>query len=102
MPYKDKEKQKKAQRESVNKRRKSLYDLIDVIKDRPCADCKNKFHPVAMDFDHLPEHNKSFNISRAANRNYSIESVLEEIKKCEVVCSNCHRIRTFIKRGGRK
>jgi hypothetical protein len=47
-----------------------------------------------MDFDHLDSKTKKWNLSqwtRFANK----ELLLEEISKCEVVCSNCHRIRTY-------
>jgi len=54
-------------------------------------DCSGKFPVVCMDFDHV-RGKKSFNISAAGPR--TPESVLREIAKCDVVCSNCHRIRT--------
>jgi hypothetical protein len=48
-----------------------------------------------MDFDHIAEHGKKINtISRLINTG-SIQKVKEEIEKCELVCANCHRIRTF-------
>lgn len=69
------------------------YDeFIRKIKDRPCADCRQKFHHVSMDFDHV-RGNKVKNV--AAMRLLSRERVIEEITKCDVVCANCHRIRTF-------
>ncbi|WP_055693381.1 hypothetical protein [Streptomyces prasinopilosus] len=58
-----------------------------------CVDCGYKEHPAALDFDHLPGHEKRRGISRmlTAHRN----TLLAELAKCEVVCSNCHRIRTW-------
>lgn len=56
-----------------------------------CADCGYDSHPAALDFDHV-RGEKLFSVSRGAG--YPWETVLEEIAKCEVVCSNCHRIRT--------
>jgi hypothetical protein len=49
-----------------------------------------------MDFDHISD-NKSFTISDGSV-NQSIERLITEIKKCEVVCANCHRIRTHKRR----
>lgn len=45
-----------------------------------------------MDFDHLRD--KKFNLSKA-HLTGSLKKITEEIAKCEVVCSNCHRVRTF-------
>lgn len=48
-----------------------------------------------MDFDHV-RGVKKYNISTAIfKNNYSVDRVLLEINKCDLVCSNCHRIRTF-------
>lgn len=46
-----------------------------------------------MDFDHLKP--KSFELAKAASHYRSLETIKKEIDKCEVVCANCHRIRTF-------
>lgn len=53
-------------------------------------------HPeylAVLEFDHRPNEVKSFNIS---SRMYSgkIEDLIAEIEKCDIVCANCHRIRT--------
>lgn len=63
-----------------------------------CVDCGYRTHPAALDFDHLPGIPKCFNISGAASRSWA--SVEAEIAKCEVVCSNCHRVRTANRRKG--
>lgn len=55
-----------------------------------CSDCGYDAHHTALDFDHVTG-KKSFNVCNAK----SIKSAKVEIKKCEVVCSNCHRIRTY-------
>lgn len=47
-----------------------------------------------LDFDHLDPKLKSFSIARAINESYSWDKILEEIKKCRILCANCHRIRT--------
>lgn len=46
-----------------------------------------------MDFDHRPGTEKVRNV--AAMRGCSLKRLLEEIKKCDLVCANCHRLRTF-------
>jgi len=66
--------------------------LLHTYKDKPCMDCGQKFPPYVMDFDHV-NGEKVQNIGEMLS--YSIESILTEISKCEVVCANCHRIRTY-------
>lgn len=66
---------------------------IDKLKSVPCADCKNFYPPYIMDFDHRDNTKKLFNIGQARSTK-SKQSVDDEIAKCDVVCSNCHRERT--------
>lgn len=79
-------------RDSRNKIRNEILEYIRKIKDVPCLDCGVKYPYYVMDFDHLRD--KKFNLHLAA-RTGSIRQVKEEIVKCEVLCSNCHRIRTW-------
>jgi hypothetical protein len=67
--------------------------FITQLKEVPCADCGGVFDPRAMDFDHLDASLKLQNVS--SMRTSSWVRIQAEISKCEVVCSNCHRIRTF-------
>lgn len=69
------------------------YKLVsEYKKDKPCLDCKNIFPAVAMDFDHVRD-KKVKNVSSML-RNSSWKTIEKEIKKCDLVCSNCHRVRT--------
>jgi len=63
--------------------------------NHPCADCGNFYHYCQMDFDHLGD--KVRNVSLMASR-YGRQQLLAEIAKCDLVCSNCHRLRTFRRR----
>ena len=47
-----------------------------------------------MDFDHVDPETKRFTIGRDGWNKRTIIDLREEIAKCEVVCANCHRIRT--------
>lgn len=105
MPYKDKEKQRLYQREwarniplevkrsgsSARRQRNRL--IIQKAKSVPCTDCKNVYPTYVMDLDHLPDFKKLDQVGRVGHA-YGSKKVLEEISKCEVVCANCHRIRT--------
>ena len=66
--------------------------LIWRIKDVPCKDCGDTFPPYCMDFDHVTG-TKTANISEM--KSYSMDRILDEVAKCDIVCSNCHRIRTY-------
>lgn len=74
---------------------KKKRDIIQAIKvERGCADCGYNEHPVALDFDHRPGEVKLLKISTDVAR-VGIARLLAEIEKCDVVCANCHRIRSF-------
>lgn len=62
-----------------------------------CTDCGYALHPAALEFDHLPGTVKLFNIGEQIG-NRSLESIWTEIDKCDVVCANCHNIRTADRR----
>ena len=85
----------KSNREFRARARKSRTEMVTEIKAAPCADCKSCFPPECMDFDHILERGpKLFNIATALSKLVSIEKLLEEIAKCDLVCANCHRTRT--------
>lgn len=67
--------------------------LADLKANTACSDCGSKFPHVAMDFDHVTG-TKIVNVSRLARSACSWKKMFDEILKCEVVCSNCHRVRT--------
>lgn len=56
-------------------------------------DCGYREHPAALDFDHRdPTAKRMSSIAKHLTRRWEV--VLAEIAKCDVVCANCHRIRT--------
>lgn len=65
--------------------------------EKGCADCGYNLHPSALEFDHLPGTVKLFNIGEKVG-SYSRAKLWAEIAKCEVVCANCHAIRTTERR----
>lgn len=83
-----------AQKIAKQKKMARFRKMIDELKSAPCADCKQTYEPICMDFDHLPGYEKDFGIAKVSNGNVSEERLLAEIAKCEIVCANCHRIRT--------
>lgn len=66
---------------------------IGALKLDPCLDCGVSYPPHVMEFDHISD-DKIMNVSKMLGRK-KIEDVLAEIAKCELVCANCHRHRTW-------
>lgn len=105
MPYKDREAQLQAQKQHYinnkdayaykqKKRRKDLREYIQSKKDLPCTDCGIKYPSYVMDFDHRDPTSKHCKVSSACERGLSVAKIQAEIDKCDLVCANCHRIRT--------
>lgn len=74
-----------------------LIEWMRQAKSKPCADCGGRFHPAAMQFDHLPGILKRLDVATLVRRG-SIGLARAEIAKCEIVCANCHAMRTFMRR----
>jgi hypothetical protein len=66
--------------------------------EKKCMDCEIEYPYYVLDFDHV-RGNKIENVSNMA-KYYTWDEILKEIKKCELVCSNCHRIRTHKRQSG--
>lgn len=75
------------------KRRGSYAAWLVEQKRNPCLDCGGKFDPVCMDFDHC-RGVKEANISALVANRVPYKRLEEEIAKCDLVCANCHRLRT--------
>lgn len=83
-----------------NKRQKErLRAVLRKLKDRPCADCGGRFPYCAMDFDHR-ERTKKLGVIAQMAWTGQMAKVIRETEKCDVVCANCHRIRTHRRRYG--
>jgi predicted transcriptional regulator len=64
-------------------------------QEHPCVDCGENYPYWIMEFDHLKD--KKFNLSGFYVKTAKLETVKKEIEKCEVVCSNCHKNRTYMR-----
>lgn len=82
---------------SYKKRRTNFMRLwLNGLKEKSgCLDCGIK-NPIVLDFDHLRD--KKYNVAKMLSHGFSEKKFLEEIAKCEVRCSNCHRIKTAERR----
>ena len=84
---------KKTNERSERRREEIRQRLAEIKEEIGCIDCKNKFPYYVLDFDHA-RGQKIDSISKMVKW-YKYDDIIEEIKKCDVVCSNCHRFRTF-------
>jgi hypothetical protein len=109
MGYTDKEKQaeyqrrwhqkhKESRREKLDQRKQVYKKKVDALKaSTPCKDCGMQFPSWVMQFDHV-RGEKVDNISQLIS-NKQFKLCDEEIKKCEIVCANCHADRTYRRLG---
>lgn len=69
---------------------------IEKLKSNPCVDCGNSYPYYVMEFDHVPERGKKINNISCfiGNRSINSKTVQDELAKCDLVCANCHSIRT--------
>jgi hypothetical protein len=113
MPYKDPEKRREASRRWYLRNRqeqikrvmarsqKLRQEVYDYKEANPCLDCGKHYpHPV-MEFDHV-RGDKVANVGDLLKRNNTKKGLWGEIEKCDLVCANCHRVRTHERRKARK
>lgn len=82
-------------------RRRQAQSWLNSLKDGlPCTDCGQAFPAPIMHWDHLPGHQKIGAVSDLASSR-TAALVLDELKKCELVCANCHSLRTARRAKGR-
>ena len=93
---------RKKRRDSINRLKAVAAAYVRSLKDKPCVECKQKFHFSAMDFDHLDPSSKEDSIQNLVNHGAKKERIDREVAKCELVCSNCHRVRTWNQEQQRK
>lgn len=67
--------------------------MVSIKEGVPCADCAETFPPCVMHWDHLPGYPKVDEISSMVGSRRR-EIVVDELAKCELVCANCHVMRT--------
>lgn len=75
--------------------------LVREFKDRPCTDCGIKYPFYVMELDHIIEKDGTYHADGKQNcvgitmYRRGMAWLKEELTKCEVVCANCHRERTY-------
>lgn len=80
-------------REKARAKEKLIQSIIKAKKEStPCMDCGRMYPSYVMDYDHRGD--KLYNIAKMA-RVGSLKKLAVEMAKCDIVCSNCHRERTW-------
>ena len=94
----NKEYQKKYYKDNTNvfyqknkKRKEKIREYISSYKKDLCCENCGENHPATLDFHHKSSDEKKFNIGMSVNHGVSLKSIKEEIDKCIILCSNCHR-----------
>lgn len=90
--YRNKESSLKRARERNARVREENRQLLITLKSFPCKDCGIQYPPYVMQFDHIND-DKEYNVSHMVS-SCTPTQILEESKKCEIVCANCHMERT--------
>lgn len=96
--YRDRRDKEQKLRRQVEWMRENRQRLGEFLADKSCEDCGNN-NKVVLDFDHREGEEKKGNIADLVNR-WCWDRLEGEIAKCDIVCANCHRIRTWERAGG--
>lgn len=79
-------------RNRVNLSLRNKEKMAELLSRSSCLDCGTE-DPRVLEFDHRIPGEKSFSIAESYHA-FGWETISQEIAKCDIVCSNCHRIRT--------
>ena len=79
----------------ANAERKALYKKVGLMKlEAGCAHCGYNAHPQALHYDHLDPSTKKAGISTLVGKVRTWSTIEKEMAKCQVLCSNCHAVKT--------
>src|SRR5712691_1079534 len=78
-------------------RSRAQAKLLHELRAVPCADCGQKYPPFVMQFDHRDPATKTHLVTQMIGH-AGTTRILAEVAKCDIVCANCHRQRTYDRR----
>lgn len=84
---KNRDKELKTSREG---RKRSREFVEDYRKGKSCASCGWNKHPEILQFHHRSSEKKERNIATMRGKSYTSNRIKKEIKKCVLLCPNCH------------
>jgi len=77
-------------------RNAALRVFVRKVKEiSPCVDCGRTYPWPVMEFHHREGEEKRGNVSSMMSQSLALKTIQDEINKCDVLCANCHRLRTF-------
>jgi|SRR5271157_5348777 len=88
---------KKRSLEYRRSKRDEARRLIDEARSKPCHDCEQQHPRWRMELDHRDPSKKTRCVSEMVG-SYTLQQIAREIEKCDAVCANCHRDRTFFRK----
>lgn len=75
----------------ARKKEAAYFEWFSSLKEgRSCEQC-GESHPACLDFHHRDPSKKEFDLGMVKRKQFAKQRVLDEIAKCAVLCSNCHR-----------
>jgi len=81
---------KKARIHTKRYMEKARKFIFSIKLGNPCEICGEN-DPVVLEFDHIDPKTKNHNVSEMVKLGYSINSIINEVEKCRLLCANCHR-----------
>lgn len=89
--YKTRPERQAALKQSIEKQRSIAEQfIVEYLQSHPCP-C-GEANILTLQFDHLRD--KEFEISMALIKGYALSKLKSEIEKCQVLCANCHSIKS--------
>lgn len=82
----------KINQQGVSRQRKRKQEAVEMLGNK-CLDCQQQYPLACYDFHHIDPTQKDYNPYIVLSRKYEI--FLTEIKKCILLCANCHRLRHY-------
>lgn len=76
--------------ELQRKRRKNFKTQLVNLCGGKCELCGYNKTLSSLDFHHIDKNTKKFGISNGYYHSKAKEEILKEVKKCVLLCSNCH------------
>lgn len=97
LQYRSKPEARIKERDAARERRqRSLVRfLVDLRKAAPCVDCGQRYPALVMEFDHRDAESKTADVAVLVHKRANPSTTFTEIAKCDLVCANCHRLRTL-------
>lgn len=77
--------------EVIGRMRKRKTLLVKLLGGK-CFDCRRRYPSCCFHFDHRNPKSKKYNLARILN--YGLSTLLSELVKCDLVCANCHAVRS--------